>query len=196
MSIIIPFSRNAQNHKQELRAALQSMQELQIGGYRVEQGESNCVAVLRNGHVLGLWHWGEGCYHYTPTSYGQPTFETESLAFVLRHMRGIVCPARGFSSYSGRERRRHERFHLNWPGVLYGVNATEIVLVEDASAGGLGIRTSADLVVGDPLRVEMHSGFRVIGRVVGVRDNQIGFANRDPLRLGDPLLSTVKAAAR
>ena len=76
MSYIIPFPRNAQSHKQDLRAALQSMQELQIGGYRVEQGESNCVVVLHNGHVLGLWHWGDGYYHYTPTSYGRPTFKT------------------------------------------------------------------------------------------------------------------------
>src|SRR5271169_4641679 len=159
MSKIIPFPRNAQSHKQELRAALQSMQELQIDGYRVEQGESNCVAVLRNGHALGLWHWGDGCYHYTPTSYGRPTFETESLALALRHMRGLVCPAFGeFSRYAGCDRRRPERIHLNWPGVLYSVRATEIVLVEDVSAGGLGIRSCADLILGDPLRVEMHSG--------------------------------------
>ena len=196
MSHIIPFPQNAQSHKQDLRAALQSMQELQIGGYRVEQGESNCLVVLRDGHVLGLWHWGDGCYHYTPTSYGRPTFETESLALARRHMRGVVHPALGeFSRYAGCERRRHERIHLNWPGVLYSVIATEIVLVEDVSAGGLGIRSCADLIPGDPLRVEMHSGFRVIGRVVRARDNKIGFANLHSLRPGDPLLSAVKAAA-
>jgi PilZ domain len=196
MSHIIPFPRNAPTHKQDLRAALQSMQELQISGYRIEQGESNCVVVLRNGHVLGLWHWGDGYYHYTPTSYGRPTFKTESLALARRHMRGLVCPASGeFSRYAGCERRRHERIHLNWPGVLYSVIATEIVLLEDVSAGGLGIRSCADLIPGDTLRVEMHSGFHVIGRVVRARDDKIGFANLHFLQPGDPLILAVNAAA-
>jgi PilZ domain len=84
-------------------------------------------------------------------------------------------PALGeFSRYAGCERRRHERIRLNWPGVLYSVVATEIVLAEDVSAGGLGIRSCADLMPGDTLRVEMHSGFRVIGRVVRARDHKIG----------------------
>jgi PilZ domain len=171
------------------------MQELQIGGYQVEQGQSNCVVVMRHGHVQGLWHYSDGHYHYTPTSYGQPTFKTESLAFALHHTRAILSPAsREISRYAGCERRRHRRIHLNWPGILYSVTATEIVLIEDASAGGLGIRTSADIIVGDPLRVEMHSGLRVIGRVVRVFENQIGFANRYPLQPGDPLLSAVNAA--
>jgi len=64
MSNVIPFPLNcnqlaegfAQTRKRELWAALRSLQELGMQGFEVEQGESNCIVVIRNGHAHGLWH--------------------------------------------------------------------------------------------------------------------------------------------
>ena len=191
------FEGCTQSRKHELQAALQNMQELRTNGYQVEQGESNCIVVLRNGHAQGLWHYSDGGYHYTPTSYGQPTFTTQNLAIAMHHMRALLFPLLdGSSRPVGRERRRHERSQVNWPGLLHSTRDHQIILVEDVSAGGLGIRASVDLLVGDPVGVKMHSGFQVIGRVARVGENKIGFENRYPFGPSDPLVLAAKAAAR
>jgi hypothetical protein len=176
--------------------ALRSMRDLRMHGYQVEQGESNCIVVMRNGHAHGLWHYSGGCYHYTPASYGQPTFKSANLEFVIRHMRELLVPPHDNSRHAGCERRRHERSRVDWPGVLCTTGDHQIILVEDVSAGGLGIRAVEGLLVGDPVGVELSSGFHLTGRVARLHGNKIGFAHRYPLGPSDPLVMAAKAAAR
>jgi len=209
MSTVIPFLRicrrapnladgSAHTRKYELLAALESQQELRMHGYQFEQGESNGIVVMRNGHVRGLWHYGKGCYRYTPASYRQPTFKSPDLAFVMQYMRELLLPSlHNNSRHAGCERRRHERCRVDWPGVLCTTGDRQIILVEDVSAGGLGIRaTEGWLVVGDPLGVELFCGYHLTGRVARVQDNKIGFARRYPLDPRDPLVMAANAAAR
>jgi hypothetical protein len=208
MSNVIPFpliwrlpvdhaegSRRSRKH--ELWDALRSMQDLRMNGYEVEQGASNCIVVIRNGHAHGLWHHSDGCYHYTPASYGQPTFKSPNLPIVMRHMRELLLPpVHDNSRLTGCERRRHERSRVDWLGVLCTTGDHQIILVEDVSAGGLGIRAVEGLLVGDPVGVELSSGFHLTGRVARLHGNKIGFAHRYPLGPSDPLVMAAKAAAR
>ncbi len=120
--------------------------------------------------------YSDECYRYTPAGYRQPTFKSPNLAFVMRHMRELLLPpVRDNSRRTGCERRRHERFGVDWPGVLRTTGDHQIIVVEDVSAGGLGIRAVEGLLVGDPIGVELSSGFHLTGRVARVHGNKIGF---------------------
>lgn len=185
VSNIIPFptmsTQGAHAKENELQAALALSPELTIHGYRAERGETNGVAITRNDHLLGIWHFADGYYLYTPASCRRPTMKSRDLS-----------PAeQGRPSH--RECRRYERWIVHWSAVLRTTSEEQVVIIENVSAGGLGVRGLDGLAVADPLVVELHSCYRLAGTVARVWATKYGIRYRYPLGPADPLVIAARS---
>ena len=64
----------------------QLLAELQADGALLQQGctadrtAPNGVRIDRRGHHVGIWHWRQGVFAFTPAGYGESTIEVETVA--------------------------------------------------------------------------------------------------------------------
>lgn len=151
----------------------------------------NEVAIAHNDHVLGVWRIVDGCYLYTPTSHGQPTFKSRDLTLAMRQVRELLPPSEHASQV---ELRRYERWPVHWSAMLRSASGRQIVVVEDVSAGGLRVRAKEGLSLGDSLVVELQSCYQLAGNVAWLRRSEFGFAYWCPLNSDDPLLIVAQGA--
>ena len=90
------------------------------------------------------------------------------------------------------ERRRHQRWLVEWPiSILLGPTTEEALLV-NISAGGFCIITTEPLRIGEVLRFLTHSGRELGGQVAWSKARYHGIKFSQPLDSADPLLRLAK----
>jgi PilZ domain len=176
----------------ELVSALLGLAELARSDYAIERSD-NEIALAHNGHVFGVWRLTDACYLYTPTSSREATFRTCELSLVLRHSREVLSRVSNNTS-SQCDRRRHERWPVQWAAILRTNNSAHVVTVEDVSAGGLRIRAYESLKADNPVAVELGSREPLTGRIAWTKAPRFGFMCRHPLRVSDPLVIAASKA--
>ena len=170
----------------ELVSVLLGLPELARSDYAIERSD-NEIALAHNGHVFGVWRLTDACYFYTPTSYREPTFKTRELSSVCRFSRQQLDRINNNKS-SQCDRRRHERWPVQWSAILRTKSAVHIVTVEDASAGGLQSRTDDGVKIEDPVAIELASRQPLTGSIAWTMGPRLGFAYHYPLSASDPLM--------
>jgi PilZ domain len=172
-------------------ARLGRLPEFARSGYQIQRAGISEIAIAHNDHVLGVWRIVDGCYLYTPTSYREPTFESDDLAEAARHVRELLRSAERASNV---ERRRNKRWRVQCSAVLCMPNHKIDVMIEDVSVGGLMIRMGDDLSFSEPLVVEVYSHDRLEATIAWIQCGSLGAIWRHPLSPGHALLTVAEAA--
>jgi hypothetical protein len=74
----------------QLASRLRSDSVLSQRGCTAARAATGGVTIERRGHHLGVWHWRQGIFAYTPAGYGEPTVEVETVAEAVRYTRERV----------------------------------------------------------------------------------------------------------
>ncbi|HKZ95735.1 MAG TPA: hypothetical protein VJ045_02000 [Hyphomicrobiaceae bacterium] len=178
-------------------AFLATLPELVARGYRIERTEAGGLVIIGNGHVLGIWQYRFGEFCYTPADNRQPTFATLRVTSAVEHMRMLLStPETEPHLPLGRERRRHQRWPVRWPGLVAVSGHAYSVAVTDVACGGIALRGLNKLPLHGAAGIELFGRWYVEGRAVRVHNDEFGIAYRFPLDSADPMILAAKSAGR
>jgi hypothetical protein len=93
------------------------------------------------------------------------------------------------------ERRQFNRVPVRCPAVLIGATKCQNVIIRDLSPAGVGLETSSDLSVGEPVFLRSALTLRLTGTVTWSNSRRAAVSFSKPLFSDDPLLKFCSASS-